>query len=246
MDEQLQLLVDLQKLDTNILAFRRKIVSMPSHIAAEEASYKEALKAFETIRQQQLSLEKKKKDKERQVDDVSEKIKKLRARSSEIKTNKEYQANLKEIEAFESEIRSIEDDVLSVMEALETVSKNADTENARLAAVKTKTDSLNKEREAEIRLVEQELQSVIEQRNSLASKVDPELYTRYINLLRASRGLAVAEVIKEICQGCNMNVPPQLFVEIKSSGTLFQCPQCRRILYYIKPADENIETAGGN
>ena len=245
MDEQLQLLVDLQKLDTNILAFRYKIDSMPSHIAAEEASYKEALKAFESIRQQQISLEKKKKDKERQVEDVAEKIKKLRARSSEIKTNKEYQANLKEIEAFESEIRSIEDDVLSIMEALETISKNAEAENARLAAAKAKTDSLNKEREAEIRLVEQELQAVKERRNSLAGKVDPDLYTRYINLLRASRGLAVAEVIKEVCQGCNMNVPPQLFVEIKSSGTLFQCPQCRRILFYVRPTDELHDTADG-
>ena len=65
MDEKLHLLVELQKLDSDILTLRLKIDSMPSHIAAEEAPYKEAVKAFETARQQQLSLEKKKKDKDK-------------------------------------------------------------------------------------------------------------------------------------------------------------------------------------
>jgi uncharacterized protein len=245
-DEQMQLLVELQKLDTNILALSHKIDATPSLIAAEEAPYKEALKACEAIRQQQLSLEKKKKDRERQVEDLSEKITKLKTRSSEIKTNREYQAHLKEIEGFEAEIHSIEDDVLTIMEALETVSKKAEAENARLSAVKAETDELNNKRESEIKIIEQELQAAKEQRSSLAHNVDPELYTLYMNLLKGGRGLAAAEVKKEICQGCNMNIPPQLFVEIKKSAGVFQCPQCRRILYYVKPADETLETAEGN
>ncbi len=246
MEEQLQLLVDLQKLDTNILTLRYKIDSMPSHIAAEEAPYKEARKAYEAAHQQQLTLVKKKKDKERQIEDSAEKIKKLRARSSEIKTNKEYQAHLKEIESVESEIRLAEDDVLSLMEVIETVSKTTEAENARLTAAKDKAEALNKERAKEIEFIEQELQALKEKRRLLADKIGPELYTRYMNLLKAGRGCAVAEVIKEVCQGCNMNIPPQLFVEIKNSDTLLQCPQCRRILYFVKPADGPQEMAEGN
>jgi predicted nucleic acid-binding Zn-ribbon protein len=239
-------MVDLQKLDSSILSFRHKIDSMPSHIAAEEAPYKAALKAYEATHQQLLSLEKKKKDKERLIEDLADKINKLRARASEIKTNKEYQAHLKEIESVELEIRLAEDDVLSLMEVIENVSKQAEAENARLTDTKTKAEALNKERDKEIAFIEQELQALKEKRHLLADKVDRELYTRYMNLLKAGRGCAVAEVKKEVCQGCNMNIPPQLFVEIKSSSTLFQCPQCRRILYYTKPADEPQETADGN
>ncbi len=243
MDEQLQLLVELQKLDTNILALSHKIDSAPSQIAAEGAAYKEALKAAEAVRQQQLSLEKKKKDRERQIEELSEKIAKLRARSSEIKTNKEYQANLKEIESFEAEIRTVEDDILTLMEAIETISKKADAENARLSAAKAETDELNRQRESEVRLVEQDLKAAKEQRSVMTHRINPELYTLYMGLLKSGRGLGAAEVKKEICQGCNMNIPPQLFVEIKNSDGIFQCPQCRRILYYVKPADEAVETA---
>ena len=246
MEQQLHLLVDLQKLDSNILALRYKIDSMPSHIAAEEAPYKAAIKAYEATHQQLLSLEKKKKDKERLIEDLADKINKLRARASEIKTNKEYQAHLKEIESVELEIRLAEDDVLSLMEVIENVSKQAEAENARLTDAKTRAEALNKERDKEIAFIEQELQALKEKRHLLADKVDRDLYTRYLNLLKTGRGCAVAEVKKEVCQGCNMNIPPQLFVEIKSSGTLFKCPQCRRILYYDKPADEPQETADGN
>jgi predicted nucleic acid-binding Zn-ribbon protein len=29
-----------------------------------------------------------------------------------------------------------------------------------------------------------------------------------------------------------MNIPPQLFVEIKKNEKIIQCPQCNRILYW--------------
>jgi predicted nucleic acid-binding Zn-ribbon protein len=132
------------------------------------------------------------------------------------------------------------------MEVIEIITKNAEAENTRLTAAKTQAEALNKEREKEIEIIEQELQTLKDKRHLLADTVERELYTRYMNLLKTGRGCAVAEVKKEVCQGCNMNVPPQLFVEIKASGTLFQCPQCRRILYYTKPADEPQESAEGN
>jgi predicted nucleic acid-binding Zn-ribbon protein len=53
-----------------------------------------------------------------------------------------------------------------------------------------------------------------------------------MGLIESSGGIAVTEVKEEVCQGCNMNIPPQLYVEIKSNEEIIQCPQCRRILYY--------------
>jgi predicted nucleic acid-binding Zn-ribbon protein len=53
-----------------------------------------------------------------------------------------------------------------------------------------------------------------------------------MGLIESSGGIAVTEVKGEVCQGCNMNIPPQLYVEIKSNEEIIQCPQCHRILYY--------------
>jgi hypothetical protein len=245
-DKNLQNLVDLQKLDSQILALHLKIESIPAHIAAEEAVYKNAQKAHEAASQKQQSIEKKKKEKERQIEDLNEKIAKMKSRAPEIKTNKEYQANLKEIEAFEAQIRAIEDELLNIMEAIENSEGSTKEENIKFAAAKAEADALGIERQKEVKTAEQELQDLKSKRKEFSDKIEPETYALYLGLLKSKRGLAVAEVAKGICQGCCMNVPPQLFVQIKNSaegGVLFQCPQCLRILYYIKPVDEKQEPA---
>jgi len=234
----MQLLVDLQKLDSQIIALSHKIDTAPVHIAADESVFRQAQKTFDAAAQCQLSLEKKKKAKESEIDDISAKIEKMKSRAAEIKTNKEYQSNIKEIESFESQIRAVEDELLDIMEALDSSLKKATAEKQIFETAKAAAEAIGKERSKEISDSEQELQTLKSGRKEIIDKIDPELYRRYMVLLKSSKGLAVAEVVKEICQGCHMNIPPQLYVLIKSEEDVFECPQCGRILYYLKPEAE--------
>jgi len=54
-------------------------------------------------------------------------------------------------------------------------------------------------------------------------------------------GLAVVQVENEICLGCNTNIPPQLYNDIKETSKTYTCYYCKRFLYYQEPpaADEN-------
>jgi hypothetical protein len=36
----------------------------------------------------------------------------------------------------------------------------------------------------------------------------------------------------ETCQGCFVNVPPQMFIEVQKNNSLVRCPNCNRILYW--------------
>jgi predicted nucleic acid-binding Zn-ribbon protein len=44
--------------------------------------------------------------------------------------------------------------------------------------------------------------------------------------------LAVVSVWKEVCNGCHMNLPPQLYIELQKSFELHSCPNCNRIIYW--------------
>src|SRR4030043_50165 len=167
MNEQIKCIVELQRIDSNILDRKHMMDVIPSKITKAEQPLKESRLALDKTKQRLGSLEKKKRDKEDELDGINEKIKKLKARIAEIKTNKEYQAHLKEIESVEKERYTVEDEILFVMEEIDASSKEIET-----------------------------------------------------------------EAKEEICQGCNMNIPPQLFVEIKKNEEIINCPQCRRILYY--------------
>ncbi len=232
MNEQLCLLIELQKLDTVILALHSKIDLMPGTIAASEGPLKKSEATFENLKQGCAAMEKKKKDKEQAIEDINEKIKKLSLRTSEIKNNKEYQAHLKEIERAGKDLKAAEDELLDAIESIEKSSKLLAAEQSSIAGERSKLDVIRQEIEKTIALDRQELKKLKDARKKFIEKLDPDIYGRYIATMKSGRGLAVAEAKNEICQGCNLHIPPQMFVELKKNEELTLCPQCRRILYY--------------
>jgi predicted nucleic acid-binding Zn-ribbon protein len=230
--DQLGLLIKLQELDSLILNKQSIINEMPLKISDAELPMKERQAAIEKFKQKKDLLSKKKRDKERELDDLIEKIKKLKARTMEIKTNKEYQAHLKEIESAEKELYVLEDEILLNMEEMDTSSQVIKLEEDRIKSEKKKLEAFKEKLENEISEAEKELLSLKEARGKNVEGINRETYNLYMGIIESSGGIAVTEVKEEVCQGCNMNIPPQLYVEIKSNEEIIQCPQCRRILYY--------------
>lgn len=232
MNEQLERLIRLQEVDSKIHAINRVIEEFPRRIAEAELPFRELRKTLDAAKQRVEALEKKKRDKEGATDDTDEKIKKLKARTPDIKTNKEYQALLKEIESIEKERSSVEDEILLIMEELDAASKQVKSEEQRFRADGEKIEALKKKIEGERAELEKELSIAQEARSKIAETVEREIYGEYLILIQACGGTAVVEAKNEICQGCNMNIPPQLYVELKKNEEILNCPQCRRILYY--------------
>jgi uncharacterized protein len=230
--EQLRLLIELQRVDSEILVKKRLMEEIPSSLSDAESHIKKFQAACEKVKQRFDSLELKKRSKERELDDMNEKINKLKVRTAEIKTNKEYQAHLKEIETAEKERYAAEDEILSVMEEVEALSKEIKSDELKLITENKKIEELKERLEREMLEAEKELLPLKESRAKIVDAIDGDIYKQYVDLFEACGGSAVTEVKEEICQGCNMNIPPQLFVEIKRGEEIFQCPQCRRILYY--------------
>ncbi|MGO9614759.1 MAG: zinc ribbon domain-containing protein [Dissulfurispiraceae bacterium] len=235
MNEQLKLLMELQKLDSSILSTRIQIQEVPAKISSGEAPLKAAQDAHDRAAKSYAALDKKKKDKELELDDINAKINKLKQRAGEIKTNKEYQAHLKEIEKVELDMKAAEDELLYVLMSLEESERMWNKEKIDLANERAKLDAFRKEHEGELSRYKETLKAQTEDRKTLVDSIESSLYNQYMNILRMARGLAVVEAKNEICQGCNIHIPPQLFVELKSTDEIMQCPQCRRILFYLKP-----------
>lgn len=232
MTEDLRILVELQTTDSAILERTDIIETIPRKVSSVEQPLRDARSAYEKAKQRLDTLAKKKKDREQQLDEIQERIKKLKARMSEIKTNKEYQAHLKEIESVEREQRAVEDDILSAMEALDSAQKEADSLLKSVKAEEERIETFKAKLQEEAGGVRKEIDELRHRRETLIKAIDTELYSLYLKLMETKRGLAVVEARDEVCQGCNMNIPPQLFVEIKKNEKIIQCPQCTRILYW--------------
>ena len=232
MREDIKALIEMQKVDTDIAKKAAIIEAIPKKVSSVEQPLREARFLYEKAKQRYETHVKKKKEKEGLLDEIHEKIKKLKGRTSEIKTNREYQAHLKEIESVESEQRGVEDEVLFLMETADAVQKELKTDEAKVRSEEEKIEVFKKQLKEEVIETEKELDALKIQREQLTKGIEEELYRLYVQLLETKKGLAVVETRDEVCQGCYMNIPPQLFVEIKKNEKIIQCPQCNRVLYW--------------
>jgi uncharacterized protein len=248
--EQLQLLVELQGIDSAIVKKRESLETLPTMLTPLMKNLEDARAAYEKVKHRCEVLEKKKREKERMLDEVHDRVKKMKARISEIKTNKEYQAHLKEIESTDKERYLVEDEILSIMESLENVQKELASENMKVKGEMEKGEALKKKLLDDAAATEQELKELKLRRTEQIRDIPKDLYALYFETLNSKRGLAVVEARNEVCQGCNMNIPPQLFVELKKSERVIQCPQCNRILYWKdeerkEKTDADLEVTSG-
>ena len=236
MNEQLKILVGLQEIDSSLLVVAEQIDSLPDKLEQYKAPLKEVTDLLQKTKTQSEVLTKKKKDKDLQLDEFQDKIDKLKSRSADVKTNKEYDANLKEIETFEKNRYKIEDEVLVMMEDIETFVNTLKEEEARVK----EAEKAFKQEEAKIDEEKKKLFSEIEtikaKRAAYIDKLDKSTYDRYMKLLKKLGGLAVVEVKNEICLGCNTNIPPQLYSDIVKGEDVCTCFFCSRLLYHKEDA----------
>jgi len=230
--EDMKALVEVQRIDSDIAKKVAIMEAIPKKVSSVEQPLREARSLYEKAKQKSEAHVKKKKEKEGLLDEINEKIRKLRGRTSEIKTNKEYQAHLKEIEAVETQQRGVEEEVLFLMEAVDTAQRELKGDEGKVKIEEERIEAFKKKLEEEVGETEKELDELKLQREQLVKGIEGELYHLYVQLLEAKKGLAVVETRGEVCQGCYMNIPPQLFVEIKKNEKIIQCPQCNRILYW--------------
>jgi uncharacterized protein len=156
----------------------------------------------------------------------------MKARISDLKTNKEYQAYQKEIEGSEKGISAIEDMILQLMEEIDAVSKEQKVKEAAVNAEIQKIDAFKAELDTEVAKNERELALLKQERAGMVAQIAPDVYKTYMAiLLDSGDGVAVTTASNELCSGCDMNIPPQLYVEIRKNQEIISCPQCRRILY---------------
>ena len=232
LNEQLKLLVELQEIDTSILSIAERIEALPAKLEKFKSPFKEANLLLQKAKTQLDSLGKNKKDKESEAEEFQEKVNKLKAKSKDVKTNKEYEAFLKEIEGFEKEKYKIEDQILSIMENLETFTRNIQKEEAKVKKTEEEFRQQEKEIEEEKTKLHAEMETYKSKRKEFVAGIDAELYEQYMNLLKWAGGLAVVPAKNEVCLGCNTNIPPQQYNDIKKSDSIFNCYYCKRILYY--------------
>jgi len=241
--EQISLLIQLQKADSEIADMRARKKVLPEEKETLDATLKTVEDAVEAERQRLDDLSKTHRAKESQLHEGTEKIKKTRNRLLEVKTNKEYDAALKEIDAIGLKNSHIEDEIIYILDDIEHTKENLGIKEKELADYRTIYDGQRSTIESELGSIDSVLDDMITHCDTIRSQIKDDLIKKYDILKVKRNGYAVVPVWKEVCGGCHMNLPPQMYNELQKPETLMLCPNCNRIIYWEdrKSSDEDAD-----
>lgn len=229
---QINTLVELQNIDLETTRIRSFLENIPPIITQLEAQLNEFEQAIIEKESIIFALKKEYRSMESDVQMNRDRIRKNNERLVSVKTNKEYHAILKENEELSRKNSGFEDEMLKKLDFLEEEEKAIVESRTELEEMKhqalEKRASLNQEEEKE----REKLDSLLLSREEISSKVDPKIMKRFNLSKGQTNGNGVAAVISSVCQGCNMNIPPQMYNELQRCNSLELCPWCHRIIYW--------------
>lgn len=234
MYDQLEKLIRLQELDSELEHLRRKLEDIEpqveearSSLAAAEGALEEGKGRVESVRKERRAAEK---DLELQTD----KRLKFQDQQSKVKTNREYQALMAELETLKVSETAAEDRILEIMET----QAEAERLLPGLAADVGREQAAFRERERVLRAAEEKLRGELaaaeDARAGVVAALEPDSLQVYQRIARL-RGSAVAEVRDEFCMGCRTKVTSQSYMEAMRNDRIIQCSHCHRILYHVAP-----------
>jgi len=230
--EQLSQLIELQKVESEINAMNIKCRDLPKEIANLEESYRIFLSDLEEYRRKFEEVKKEHREKEEKLKAGQDMLKRTKARLGEVKTNKEYQSVLKEIATAESKNSELEEQIILLLEAVDTAKETVKTQEKGMASGVKDYEDTKKKLEVELQSLDGKLSACRQKSELVKKKISADSLNKYFAIKKLHNTLPVAVVWKEVCEGCHMNIPPQLYIELQKAVDLHTCPNCNRIIYW--------------
>ena len=165
------------------------------------------------------------------IDTRKDSITKLKNQQLETKKNEEFAAMEHSITNYQDEISKLEDSQIELMEKGEELNNSLEEANDIHAKEQKVVDAelaIIKERKIQFSKKIEELKS---DREKIASNIDNDLLDQYNRIFKSKKGVAVSELVNDICSGCHMKVTPTTAGMVRAEKVVSTCDQCGRILY---------------
>ena len=236
MSPDLQRLIELQRLDTQISESRARIAAHPQRLADADARLAEATTALDVVRLRLKDNQDARRALEKDIALYQGRLAKFKDQQGAVKTNREYQALGHEIETAQHDLGAVEEKVLERMMEADAIATDVKSAEATFAARKTEIDAERKTLDDELSAVEASLEQATGARAALVRGLDARLLSTFEQVARVRKGIAVTTATRDgLCSVCHVRLRPQVFQKVRQNDAIVQCDSCQRILYYVPP-----------
>ncbi len=224
----------LQEVDLKLDKIRRTREQVPERIRQLEEGVARETAQLAADEERLRALEAQKADAERSIVVDAERLKTAEHRLISIKTVREYQAAKRELDFAKKAASLREEEIGRTSAQIEELRKATEDRREALATSRAAAEQQIAELREELARVDSQLAVETGERERIVSGIDRDLLRRYDTIRSRRQGIAVVEARQGACAGCRMAIPPQIYNEVQRNGDLVSCPNCQRILYFVR------------
>lgn len=230
MKKELQLLIELQKIDNQFRELEISMGTLPQELERlekEEAELNGGREQSE-IRLKELELDLTKREKRH--DELKSKVGALQERLFATQTNQEYEAVTREIDWHQDALAENEQSMQTGMEQQEELQKHLADSQTRSVELAETLVRMREQYDEHNKATASRVGELEKQRSEMAAQVPKPLLAHYERIRHAKDGRGVVSVHRASCGGCFQTLPPQKINQVRRMDDLMLCEICGRIL----------------
>jgi predicted nucleic acid-binding Zn-ribbon protein len=236
LSEQLKALESLQEIDIKIDSLKKNRHALPAQIKAIEDGVAKLKFSVDAKKKSVEDIEKAQRQTQAAQELNKDRLARANSKLEAVANSQEFQAANKEIEQLKKLNTSLDEQTKKANLDIETLGKDTAELTTALEKQQGERDAQTAMLNTEGSKLEKDIASLTSERKQFVSRIEPRVLAQYDRIRGARAGLGIVPAVGGRCKGCNMMVPPQLFIEIQRANLLHQCPSCQRLLYVSVPA----------
>jgi len=224
-------LIGLQTTDRELQLLDQEIAKGIAELEEQRSGINTRKTGIEALQARIAQNESRRRELEAETEDQTARLKERQVKLMNVQTNREYQSLLREIEEAKKANNSREEEIVRLMEQSEADQQTIVNDLALCEEEEGQLGTISGQIAAKAKELASQKKKIEKDRDDKAKKITATHLKKY-ELLRAKRnGVAVVGVTNGVCQGCHMNIPPQLYNDLLRDQDLLSCPTCNRMLY---------------
>jgi len=228
--QQLVFLLQLQQSDVKVRELESAVKQLPAKLDPLRKDLAKLQTMLDGERSKLAETDSWRKSQQELIDRDRDALKAAQSKLQASKNSKEFGAASREVENRRKSIGDREGELKKVSEASSTGATQLASRDKDVDSLRTELANSEAAMSEQLAGLNAQLAEARAARDAARAQVEIKWIKVYDSLV-AKRGYSVAPVVKGICQGCHMALPPQLNNILARMESIETCPRCSRLVY---------------
>jgi predicted nucleic acid-binding Zn-ribbon protein len=225
-----QLVLQLQQSDSKVRELQSAATQLPAKLDPLRRDLAKLQGMLDAERSKLNETNTWRKTQQELIDREREALRQAQSKFQASKNTKEFNASSREVENKRKAIGDRETELKKVNEAAILSTTQLDARNKDVEVLRSELATSEAAMTTQLDAINAQLAEAVATRDAARAQVEIQ-WIKIYDSLAAKKGYAVAPVVKGVCQGCHMALPPQLANILARMETIQTCPRCGRLIY---------------